>query len=598
VESVHILQSSGTEIIQMEIILILSLLLITGVAWLERKFRFPYTVALVFAGLLLALASNVINANLGAGEIQISTQLILTFFVPPLIFEGALHINWRTFRANLPFILLMAVVGVLLSTLLIGILTINIVDRLVGLATSMNIRVLTDLKSIPFVAAIAFGALISATDPVAVIAFFRSLGVDKRLSILMEGESLLNDGTSIVIFNIALVLGGAAAFTHGDMQSFDISLPQIFWEFTKVSAGGILIGMLVGKLTEMLLVRTDNRLVETTITIPAAFGAYLLAEQLGLSGILSVVAAGIYLGDKIPRETSPTTKIALFNFWEVLSFIVTSLIFLIIGWVIDIRQLLTLQNLLLVIAAVISILVARVIVVYGMSFVGNYIIPALGRLFGLAPKLEHVPASYQHVMFWGGLRGAISLALALSLDPNAFGPGIGQELRLMTFGVVLFTLLVQGITIEGLIKRLGLAAKSTRQQEKERLLGQYYAALAAREELNRLHERGLVPASIWEAIKETQMEELKQHDQEVRDMLHRYPGMEMELAIQTRRLVLQAERTALGQAVQREVLSEEIQEDLIEELDAHIQAVELLSNQNATRSRMDESSAGSESDER
>ena len=597
-ENTSLLQTTGTEIIQMEIILILSLLLITGVAWLEHKFRFPYTVALVFAGLLLALASNVINTSLGAGEIQISTQLILTFFVPPLIFEGALHINWRTFRNNLPFILLMALVGVLLSTLIVGVLTINIVDGLVTLAQTLNIRMLIDLKSIPFAAAIAFGALISATDPVAVIAFFRSLGVDKRLSILLEGESLLNDGTSIVIFNLALVLGGAAALSHGEAASFDASLPQALWEFTKVAAGGILIGMVIGKLTEMLFVRTDNRLVETTITIPAAFGAYLLAEQLGLSGILSVVAAGIYLGDKIPRETSPTTKIALYNFWEVLSFIVTSLIFLIIGWVIDIRQLLTLHNLLLVIAAVISILIARVLVVYGMAFVGNNLFPAINRLRGHPSKLEHVPTSYQHVMFWGGLRGAISLALALSLPTNAFGPGIGEELRLMTFGVVLFTLLVQGTTIERLIKRLGLATKSIRQQEKERLLGQYYAALAARDELNRLHERGLVPASIWEAIKETQMEELKQHDQEVRDMLHRYPGMEMELAIQTRRLVLQAERTALGIAVQREVVSEEIQEELIENLDEHIQAVELLSLQNATRSRLNNSTSGSEIDER
>ena len=139
---IHLLQGTGTEIIQMEIILILSLLLITGVAWLEGRFRFPYTVALVFAGLLLALSSNLFNSSLGSGEIQISTELILAFFVPPLIFEGALHINWRIFRSNLVIILLMAVPGVLLSTFIIGGLTINIVDGMATLAQKLNIHLL------------------------------------------------------------------------------------------------------------------------------------------------------------------------------------------------------------------------------------------------------------------------------------------------------------------------------------------------------------------------------------------------------------------------------------------------------------------------
>ena len=156
----------------------------------------------------------------------------------------------------------------------------------------------------------------------------------------------------------------------------------------------------------------------------------------------------------------------------------------------------------------------------------------------------------------------------------------------MAFGVVLFTLLVQGTTVEGLIKRLGLAKKSLRQQEKERLLGQYYATLAARDELDSLNEQGIVPASISDAIRETQLEELRQRDLKLSDMLHRHPGMEMELAIQTRRLMLQAERTALGQAVQSEMISDEIQEKLIEELDARIAAVELLAAQNSADAQL------------
>jgi CPA1 family monovalent cation:H+ antiporter len=568
-------QTAESSVIEIEIILILSLLLITGVALLERRFRFPYTVVLVLAGLLLAFASNFINPGAINIDDLISSELILAFFVPPLIFEGALHINWRTFRDNLAFIILMAVFGVVIATFLIGGMIGIIFQGFEAAASNFNLTIFTGLAGIPFTAAIAFGALISATDPVAVIAFFRNLGVDNRLAILVEGESLLNDGTSIVIFNLALALGGTALL-HGETGSPGFSIPEAVWEFTEVAVGGVLVGLVVGILTEIVFARIENRLVETTITIPAAFGAYLLAEQIHLSGILSVVAAGIYLGNKIPRETSPSTKIALYNFWEVLSFIVTSLIFLVIGWVIDIQLFFTPQNLLLSAAAVIAILFARILVVYGMSFVGNYFLPFLNRRLRRRKSPDHIPPTYQHVIFWGGLRGAISLALALSLPPNAFGPGIGQQLRLMAFGVVLFTLLVQGTTIERLIKRLGLAQKSESQRERELNLGRYYAALAAQDELDRLHRMGIVPSSLWEAIKDAQQTELYQYDQEVRDMLHRHPGMEMELTLQTRRLLLQAERTALRDAVQREIISEDLQEELVEELDAHIEAIEQI----------------------
>lgn len=584
-------QETEPTVVQVEIILILSLLLITGVAYLERRFRFPYTVGLVLAGLLLAFASNITNTNQITINDIISSELILAFFVPPLVFEGALHINWRSFRNNLAFILMMAVAGVLIATFIIGGLVEVSYQIIQMTSNTFHLDLFAGFASLPLIAAIAFGALISATDPVAVITFFRNLGIDKRLTILVEGESLLNDGASIIIFKIAVGLGSLAL-----REGSTISLPLLtsLGEFLRVSLGGVMVGIVIGILAEIVFARTDNRLVETTITIPAAFGAYLLAEQINLSGILSVVAAGIYLGNKIPQETSPTTKIALYNFWEVLSFIVTSLIFLVIGWAIDIRQFFTLQNLLLVIGAVIAILVARLLVVYGMAFVRNKVIPLLSKKRRLHAPEEHIPIAYQHVIFWGGLRGAISLALALSLSPNTFGAGIGQQIRLMTFGVVLFTLLVQGTTIEQLIKRLGLAHKSESQREKELNLGRYYAALAARDELDRLHRSGIVPPSLWESIREAQQDELNHHDEEVRDMLLRHPGLEIELALQTRRLLLQAERTALGEAVRREIISESLQEELVEELDAQLEAVELIIQQNQSKTQLNQHSEAEE----
>jgi CPA1 family monovalent cation:H+ antiporter len=182
-------------------------------------------------------------------------------------------------------------------------------------------------------------------------------------------------------------------------------------------------------------------------------------------------------------------------------------------------------------------------------------------------------------MFWGGLRGAISLALALSLSPNAFGLGVGNQIRLMTFGIVLFTLLVQGTTIERLIKRLGLASRSEREIEKETYLGRYFAALAAQNELKRLHADGIYPDSLWKVMESTQKLELRKTDQEVQDLLYRYPGMSADLAIQARRSILNAQRTSLEAAVRLEIISEEVQEKMIEEFDSHIAVLDHIAHQ-------------------
>jgi CPA1 family monovalent cation:H+ antiporter len=553
-----------SSVIQLEIVLMLGLVVIALVAIFTGRFKFPYTVALVLVGLGLAIIPTVPLLNLEATDRLVTSELILALFVPPLIFEGALRINWATLRSNLLPVLLMAVVGVLLSTFIVGGVVYWMDSSLYMLADNLPIPGIEKVLEIPFIAALAFGALISATDPVAVIAFFRQLGVPKRLAVLVEGESLLNDGTSIVIFTLALSLGGVALSSHAVISS-DIGIFSIAWEFIKVAVGGLLVGLVVSAVGDYFIMRPlDDRLIETTITLPIAFGSYILAEHvLHLSGILAVVAAGIYIGNRIPTITTPSTKIALYNFWEMVSFIFTSLIFLIIGWQIDIQQLIAPQNLMLIAAAIIAILVARILVVYGMS--------ALSRLFG-----QRIPLSYQHVMFWGGLRGAISLALALSLLPNSFGIGVGSQLQVMTFGVVLFTLLVQGTTIERLIKKLGLAIRSARQVEREVYLGRFFAAREAQRELNRLHDAGIVSGTIWEAMSEAQQAELSERDRELRRMMERNPGVAMELALQVRQAMLQAERSALGEAVRRDVISEDVQEKMIEDVDARSEVVEHL----------------------
>ena len=248
-----------TETLVIELLLIVSL-----VAIAVRRLRIPYTVALVVVGLLLTTQQPL--------ELNLTSELILALLVPPLVFEAAFHINLRDLRRDLPGVLLLAIPGVLLTTLIVG----GLVAWLTPLALPL---------------AMVFGALISATDPVAVVALFRTLGAPKRLALLMESESLFNDGTAIVVFNLVLVGALTGAF-HPFQGAVD---------FLRVAVGGLAVGFVSGWLIAQLIARIDDYLIETTLTTVLAFGAYLIAERLHFSGVLAVVAAGLINGNIGPQ---------------------------------------------------------------------------------------------------------------------------------------------------------------------------------------------------------------------------------------------------------------------------------------------------------
>ncbi|HEX5692071.1 MAG TPA: cation:proton antiporter, partial [Roseiflexaceae bacterium] len=248
-------QFLATETLVIELLLIVSL-----VAIAVRRVRVPYTVALVVVGLLITFQRSI--------EIELTSELILALFVPPLIFEAAFHIEFRLLRANLLTILVLAIPGVLLTTGLVGLI------------------VWSSIEQMRLTSALVFGALIAATDPVAVVALFRALGAPKELTVLVEGESLLNDGTAIVIFMLLLAAAvPAGAADHA--EPFNAVGAVI--DFVRVSAGGVLIGVGLGWIVAQLIARLDDYLIETTLTTVLAFGAYLLAERVHVSGVLAVV---------------------------------------------------------------------------------------------------------------------------------------------------------------------------------------------------------------------------------------------------------------------------------------------------------------------
>ncbi len=509
------------QFLSIETLVIELLLIVSVVAVGVRRFRVPYTVSLVLVGLLLTIPAAI--------QVELTPELILALFVPPLVFEAAFHIDLRELRNDLGPILMLAVPGVLLTTVVVG----WIVAASVGLSLA---------------SALVFGALISATDPVAVVALFRSLGAPRRLSLLVEGESLFNDGTAIVVFGIMLGAAGAAAQHGGAGVADNLDLVGAVTSFLVVALGGVAAGALLGWLVAGIIGRVDDHLVETTLTTVVAFGAYIVAERLHVSGVLAVVAAGIVSGNFGPQGMSPTTRIVVSSFWEYVAFLANSLVFLLIGLELDIGQLTA--NVWPILMAVVAVLASRAIVVYGLTW--------------LLARRWHLPGSYRHVMFWGGLRGAISLALALSL-PAALPQR--SLLQAMAFGVVLFTLLIQGTSMQFLMDRLGLVRRTEPVLEFERRHGRVMAARAGRARLEAMTQAGTVSATTVEQLGAALDTRLAVLMDEQAELLASRPDLQAEALHDARVETLRAERAALTGMLRDGQISEHVYNELLTEVD-------------------------------
>ncbi|MBN1485020.1 MAG: Na+/H+ antiporter [Chloroflexia bacterium] len=513
------------EFIATESLIVLLILVTTLVAIIVRRIRLPYTLSLVVVGLAISI--------LGPLEIHITPELILSIFVPPLIFEAAFHLDFRLLRANLFPILMLAVPGVLLAMLLIG--------GGVALGTGL-----------PLTSALVFGALIAATDPVAVVALFRAMGVPQRLAVALEGESLFNDGTAIVLFQIALVAALSGTFDP---------LGGVL-DFFRIALGGVATGALLGWLVANMIRRIDDRLIVTMLTTLLAYGAYLIAERLHFSGVLAIVLAGVVSGNLGMTDASPSTKIMLYNLWDYLAFLANSLIFLFIGAEVDLAEIW--KNIVPISVAVAAVLISRAIVVYGLA--------GLTRL--LKPRLA-LPFKWKHVLFWGGLRGAISLALALSLPVELADRHL---LLAMAFGVLLFTLLAQGTTIQFLVKHLRLAERPNYLLERQRYSGRLFAAQAGLQRLQDLYQEGLLTREMWIGLTADYEHSQQKLEQHIAKLFLEYGELERLSLLQARREALLAERGALNEGLRRGLFEEEVYQALRDEIDHHLEALDLIAD--------------------
>jgi CPA1 family monovalent cation:H+ antiporter len=409
------------------VIVVLLLFVAAISAIVTRKISFPYTVGLVVVGMLLGLAASEISWLAPMQEIELSREIILFVILPTLLFDAAINVHAKVLLKSIAPILVLATIGLLISTAIVG----------VGMG---------QFSPLPLGVALLFGALISATDPVAVIALFRELGVNEQLSTLVDGESLFNDATAIVVFNLILAI---VLTSGGSLGEYPIA--AAVGNFLLVFFGGLLVGVTLG-VTLIVLMRLagDDVLAQIALTSVIAYVAFIVADYfLGLSGVMAVVGAGVFAAWRAKQIFAQEIRRYIASYWEYAAFVANSLIFLLIG----LTEFEHFENfaqradhLAYVAAAIAIVLVARAVVVYGLT-------PVINAL----SKADPVDRPYQHVMFWGGLRGAIPLALVLGLPRDfAYRPLLLD----LTFGVVLFSLLVQGTTINKMLQVLKLSKAS------------------------------------------------------------------------------------------------------------------------------------------
>ena len=383
------------------------LLIAAVVAIITRRLHLPYATGLVATGMGLAGLAMV-------PELRLTRDLLFTALLPPLVFEAAYRIRWQSLRRDLLLIVVLATAGLLLSAAV----TAGGMHYLAGWA---------------WLSCTAFGVLIAATDPVSVIAIFREAGAAGRLLLLVEAESLLNDGTAAVVFGVV------AAFAAGT----GVSTLEVVRLLVLMVGGGVLCGAVVAAIALLVSGRTQDHLVEITMTTVAAYGSFLLADRLHLSGVLAALTAGLVMGNYAEGVVTARGREAVLAFWEYAAFVANSLIFLLIGFQTASSNMLTFWF--SAGAAILLVTLGRAIAIYVCC-----------QLF--ARSRQRVPLRQQHILFWGGLRGALALALALGLPAQV---PARREVIAVSFAVVAFSILVQGLTVGPLLYRLAEGQRKT-----------------------------------------------------------------------------------------------------------------------------------------
>ena len=509
-----------------ELELLIGLLgVVAATAWLARGIGLPYPIALVAAGLLIGVTP-------GLPPLVVEPDVILLVFLPPLIHAAAWGTSPRRLRAEARTVGLLAV-------------------ALVGLTMAcVAVVAHAAVPGLGWPAAFVLGAVVAPTDTVAATAIFRRLGVPERVVALVEGESLLNDGTALVLYRIAV----GAVVTGG------FALAEAAGDLLIVGAGGALLGLGVAAGVRWVRARIDDATIEITVTLLTPYLAFIPAEELHLSGVLAAVSSGLYLGWRSAEDFTPSTRIQAYSFWTVFIFVLESLLFILIGLqapvVLSALADQPVGELLMAAAAVsATVIVVRLLFVLGAG--------ALESAWDARRERRSFSARERAVVGWSGMRGAVSLAaaLAIPLETQAGAPFPGRELVLfLALAVIGVTLALQGLTLPALVRRLGV--QETRSSARGKAVARFRTVEAALERVTDLSFDSDVPSQVLERAREMYALRAQQLAGECRTGMPEGPESDVAAWTRLRRHLLAVERAALldlrregrvGMGVMREV---------------------------------------------
>nr|WP_254523147.1 Na+/H+ antiporter [Natrinema caseinilyticum] len=507
--------------------------------------RFPYTIALLLAGVTASIL------ELGI-DIELSHDLILLVLLPPLLFEGAATTDLEYFRRYLGPILALAVPGLILAVLILGVFG-------------------QFVFGIPLLVALLFAAMILPTDPVSVLALFEELGAPDRLTVIVEGESLVNDGVGVVIFSTLLAIiveygpDTAALLEPSRLVDFTVDIVVAI-------LGGLVVGLAAGYAVYRVMINLDEYTTEIVLTLILAYGSFLLAEHIlsnavpgvQFSGVIATVVAGLFIGNRgAEYAMSPQTKIGVFNTWETAAFLVNTLIFLLIGAKTPIGQLRTHAQ--LIALAIGLVLLARALVVYPVVGVAN-------RLVDVDVSLRD-----QHVLVWGGLHASIPIALVLGLPATTASGApfpFREELRAMVFGVAAFSLVVQGLTMGRLLDRLDVIRRSEAEELYETLVGRARMVDSALEAADELHDNNRLPGDVYDDFRAEYGREKEALQEAISELLSEHPEIRREELLIGERQVLKREKSAIMDAMRTGVIGDEVGRPLLEEVNLKLSQVD------------------------
>ena len=507
-------------------ILIILLLVATGVALVTQWLRVPYVTGLVLAGLPIT--------ELLSRRIGLDPSLVLNLFLPILIFEAAINTDVSRLRSTFKPIVLLAGPGAVLS----------------GAIIAVVLKLGLGLDWIP---ALLVGVILANTDTVSMIAVFKEIPVPSRLSTIVEGETLFNDAAALVSFNLILTV-----YSTGSLTVLE-GIQQLLF----VALGGSVVGLILGYLSIPIFVRLNDPLSSLLLTVAVALGTFQVGQFLGVSGAVAVVMAGLIFGNLgLSRSTSASDRITLLSFWEYASFGVNTFIFLLIG--IEINPVMLLKILPAVLLAVLAYQIGRVITVYPL-------------LAGLRWIDRPIPLRWQHVLFLGNIKGSLSMALALSIPLTLPGR---EELIAIVFGAVLISLVGQGLSLPWLVKRLQLSSVSETRQKIEELQLYLIASKAAQEELDSLLKSGVLPKAVYEELRASYQARVATSERVLREFYNRRvqdsskESSNLAQLDAIRRRLLLAEKGAVNDALRKRILSEDLVQAYIKNLNEQLLGLE------------------------